>query len=129
TVEDFELIAVDDGSTDDSLHILRAHAARDTRLHILSRSNTGIVGALNDALAMARGTFIARMDADDIVLPRRFELQTRYLETHPECVIVGCWLLRVDPDNLPLALQAEPWSHAEIERRIFNGEGGALPHG
>ncbi len=128
SLANYELIAIDDGSTDGSLGILRDHATKDTRIRIVSRPNTGIVGALNEALAMARGSLIARMDADDIVLPRRFELQTRYLEAHPECVVIGCWVLRVDPDNDPLSLQVEPWSHAEIERRIFNGEGGALPH-
>src|SRR5207253_385711 len=66
TFADFELIAVDDGSTDRSLAMLQEYARRDPRVHVITRPNTGIAGALNDGLAAARGEFLARMDADDI---------------------------------------------------------------
>src|SRR4051794_39230969 len=71
TFSDFELIAVDDGSTDNSKALLEQIAANEPRLRIVSRPNTGIVGALNDGLGVARGELIARMDADDIALPER----------------------------------------------------------
>ena len=70
TWKDFELIAVDDGSTDGSLAVLEEYAKRDGRMRVISRANTGIVGALNDGLAAARGKYIARMDGDDVSLPR-----------------------------------------------------------
>ncbi|HSZ59511.1 MAG TPA: glycosyltransferase family 2 protein, partial [Tepidisphaeraceae bacterium] len=76
---DFELIAVDDGSCDSSLGILREYEGRDPRVRIISRANTGIVGALNDGLRAAGGELIARMDADDISLPQRFEKQVEFL--------------------------------------------------
>src|SRR5437868_1739700 len=79
TLRDFELIVVDDGSRDRSPAILRRYQSRDPRLRVISRPNTGIVGALNDGLAVSRGEFIARMDADDISLPERFEKQVTYL--------------------------------------------------
>ncbi|HEX5242322.1 MAG TPA: glycosyltransferase family 2 protein, partial [Tepidisphaeraceae bacterium] len=75
TFHDFELIAVDDGSQDKTLKILRQFEKKDSRIRVLSRPNTGIVGALNDGLAMAQADLIARMDGDDICLPERFERQ------------------------------------------------------
>src|SRR5258706_14041022 len=89
TFTDFELIAVDDGSTDSSLPMLKRYAERDPRVRVISRPNTGIVGALSDAIAAARAPLIARMDADDLSLPLRFERQVAYLSGHPQCVLVG----------------------------------------
>ena len=97
TFSDFEIIAVDDGSTDDSLAILQKLAQVDSRIRIVSRPNTGIVGALNDGLAVARGEFVARMDGDDIARPERLEVQLNYLRAHPELVAIGCGVRMVDP--------------------------------
>src|SRR4051812_4814918 len=68
---DFEFIIIDDGSKDGSLAILERYAARDPRIRLVSRPNTGIVKALNQGLEMASGELVARMDADDIALPGR----------------------------------------------------------
>lgn len=102
TFADFEFVIVDDGSNDRSPAILKRFAERDTRIRIVSRPNTGIVGALNDGLAVARGEYIARMDADDISFPQRLETQLRYLEAHPELVAIGSGVLMVDPTGHPL---------------------------
>jgi GT2 family glycosyltransferase len=127
TVADFELIAVDDGSTDSSLCVLEQFAELDARVRIISRPNTGIVGALNDGLAAVRGEFIARMDADDIALPHRFEVQQAFLRAHPNCVAVGSAVLQVDPDGDPICVQRWAQSHEEIERLLLRG-GGGLAH-
>jgi glycosyltransferase involved in cell wall biosynthesis len=127
TVGDFDLIAVNDGSSDTSLHVLQEFAARDARVQIISRPNTGIVGALNDGLATARGEFLARMDADDVALPHRFEAQLAYLRSHPECVAVGSAVLQIDPDGDPICVQPWAQSHEEIERLLLSG-GGGLAH-
>src|SRR6478609_1964644 len=82
TFRDFEFIIVDDGSTDRSGEILRKFAAEDPRIKLISRPNTGYVVALNEALSCARGEFVARMDADDISLPARFERQVAHLREH-----------------------------------------------
>lgn len=128
TFANFELIAVDDGSTDCSLTILRQIAKRDPRLRIVSRPNTGIVGALNDGLAAAKGEFIARMDADDLSLPTRLERQLAYLQAHPACIALGSAVLFTDPRGRPLKVYSPPLSHAEIESELAGGNGGALIH-
>ncbi len=99
TFRDFELIAVDDGSTDRSLEILRKYEAADPRVRIISRPNAGLVASLNEALTIARGAFIARMDADDICLPHRFQRQMDYLAAHPDCVLLGSHVVIMDQDG------------------------------
>ena len=128
TFADFELICVDDGSTDGSLAVLRAYQARDERVRILSRPNTGIVGALNDGLAAARGERIARMDADDWCDPTRFAKQVAYLDAHPRCVAVGTWCTRTDPYGSPAGSQEPPTDHATIDAGLLRGQGGDLIH-
>lgn len=84
---DFELLAVDDGSTDESLAILRR--ARDPRMRVLAGPHRGVVAAMRRALAEARAPTVARADADDVSRPDRLERQVRFLGQHPEVAIVG----------------------------------------
>jgi glycosyltransferase involved in cell wall biosynthesis len=128
TFRDFELIAVDDGSTDRSLTILQDFARRDPRVRIISRPNTGIAGALNDAIASARGEFLARMDADDISLPTRFEKQVEYLKAHPECVLLGSRVLLVEPYGTPMYVTDHETDHAGIADQLLRGVGWAVVH-
>lgn len=88
-----EIIAIDDGSSDSSAEILRDAAKGDARVRILSfPSNRGIVEALNTGVQEAQGDFIARMDADDVALPQRFEQQLRYLGER-EIDLCGSWII------------------------------------
>jgi hypothetical protein len=97
TYTSWELVAVDDGSTDDSRAILEAYAAREPRLGVLALPhNQGVAAALNHGLAAARGTYVARLDADDICLPTRLATQVDYLDAHPAVGIVGSAILRMD---------------------------------
>jgi glycosyltransferase involved in cell wall biosynthesis len=85
TFGDFELLVVDDGSADCTAEILQAYT--DPRLRILRLDHAGIVVALNHGLAQARADWIARLDADDISLPRRLELQWQAVNHRPQAVL------------------------------------------
>jgi glycosyltransferase involved in cell wall biosynthesis len=128
TFSDFELIAVDDGSTDGSGDILKKLAAQDARIKIISRPNTGIAGALNDAIAAASGEFFARMDADDIASPTRLEMQVRFLREHPEIVLLGSRVRLIDPFGVTLYESNHRLTHDEIEQEMLNGIGWAVVH-
>jgi glycosyltransferase involved in cell wall biosynthesis len=129
TYPDFELIVVDDGSADGTADSCLEAFGCDPRCRVISRPNTGIVGALNEGFTAAEGTdYIARMDADDLAEPDRFRQQVEYLDTNPDCVAVGCRALAIDPDENPIGLLDNPPSHDEIEALLFRGQGGAIPH-
>ncbi|HEX6993416.1 MAG TPA: glycosyltransferase [Gammaproteobacteria bacterium] len=90
TLRDFELIVVDDGSTDATAAEARAAANGDPRVRVLALPHGGIVRALNAGIAAARGALIARMDADDEMRPRRLEAQVELLARRPDVGVVGC---------------------------------------
>ena len=99
TFTDFELIAINDGSTDDSGAILRELAARDTRIVLIERPNGGLVSALNDGIESARAGLIARMDADDVAMPERFALQHARMAQEPELAVLGSFFNIIDKDG------------------------------
>jgi glycosyltransferase involved in cell wall biosynthesis len=113
---DFEFIMIDDGSIDDSLGIMEWYAQHHERIRIMSRPNTGIVGALNDGLEIARGALLARMDADDVCMSTRLEKQVAYLDAHPECVMVGSRVLLIDAEGSPICEWAVETTHDEIDQ-------------
>lgn len=101
TFSDFEFIIIDDGSTDNSLAILKMFAQRDGRIRLISRENRGLTASLNKGIAIARGAWIARMDADDISLPDRLQKQMAWIQQTGVDVcggwvkLTGTWLHRV----------------------------------
>jgi glycosyltransferase involved in cell wall biosynthesis len=104
----WELIAVDDGSTDGSFGLLDSAARRDPRIRVLAGPHRGVVAALNRGLASARGRLIARMDADDVALPARLARQRDHLDTHPD---VGVVATRV-------VFGGDPWRSAGYARHV-----------
>ena len=90
TLGDWELVAVDDGSTDDTPQILARAARLDPRIRVLSCSGQGLVPALNTGLAACRAPLVARMDGDDIAHPARLAEQAAFLSSHASVGLVAC---------------------------------------
>lgn len=121
---DFELIVIDDGSVDDTPQVLQQFAAADPRIRVIDCDRGGITRALNLGLSAARGELVARMDADDISYPERFETQLCFLRTHREIVAVGSWALRIDEGNDPIAVARWSCRAEQIEDELLRGKGG-----
>lgn len=90
TFAGFEVVSVDDGSTDGTGEILRAWAGRERRFYVIGLEHRGIIEALNTGLEACRGKYIARMDADDIAYPERLEKQVEFLDSNEDVTATGC---------------------------------------
>ncbi|MBD3392804.1 MAG: glycosyltransferase [Chitinivibrionales bacterium] len=100
SLADIEVIVIDDGSTDHSADIAQKRAQTDARVRIKRFSRKGIANALNEGIALASSPVIARMDADDICDPRRFELQLACLRQNPDMAVVSCLVRPVSDASL-----------------------------
>lgn len=87
TATDFDVLVIDDGSSDGTLEYLRS--VKDARLRVLSQENRGLVATLNRGLQEISSPYVARLDADDVAAPNRLQLQMELLEQHPELAAVG----------------------------------------
>jgi GT2 family glycosyltransferase len=133
TLADFELIVVDDGSTDASPDIIAASSGRDDRIFTVRQPRQlGLVKALNAALAVARAPLLARLDADDVALPDRLLRQARCFDERSDLVLLGSWAERIDdggrrtgdvrpetnPERLAVILQKRnPLVHSSVMMR------------
>ena len=118
TFTDFELIAINDGSTDDSGSILRELAARDTRIVLVERSNDGLVSALNEGIGRARADLIALMDADDVAMPERFALQHDRMVQEPELAVLGSFIRVTDKAGNIIRLREYPLTPKEAAHHV-----------
>jgi glycosyltransferase involved in cell wall biosynthesis len=118
TCESLELVVVDDGSTDDTAEILDGFAESDPRIRILHQANSGMVAALNVGCRAARGDFIARLDADDVALPNRLEMQVAFLEENPDHGLVGGASIKVDEAGREVARVRYPTTDSDVRRSL-----------
>jgi glycosyltransferase involved in cell wall biosynthesis len=97
TYRGFELLVVNDGSSDGTAAILLEYASKDVRVRVVDcDKNAGLASALNRGLRQTSADLVARMDADDIALPDRLERQIQYLEAHPEIDVLGTFCEDID---------------------------------
>ncbi|MGE3306516.1 MAG: glycosyltransferase family 2 protein [Rhizobiaceae bacterium] len=117
TFGDFELLVIDDGSRDGTAAIVERHAAADPRIRLLPNGGAGgLVSALNFALSQAQAPLIARMDADDIAMPDRFERQMARMLAEPDLQVLGGGYIEIDGDGREGPAVTPPQTHDEIVR-------------
>lgn len=117
TFSDFEFIIINDGSTDGSGGILESY--KDERIRLFNNQNKGLTKSLNEAIEYSRGEYIARMDADDISLPKRFEKQVKLLDSDQDIVMCGSWAEFIDEKGQDITEYKTPISDREIKNRII----------
>lgn len=101
TFKDWELIMVDDGSTDDTYTVARQYAGKYSNIFIYqNEKNMGLNFTLNHCLKYTKGQYIARMDGDDISLPTRLEREVNFLDSHPEYAFVSCLMSTFDEQGI-----------------------------
>lgn len=122
TFDDYEVIVVDDGSSDDSIE--RAHNTMPAA-RVIRQSHAGLTEALNNGLAKCRGKYIARIDCFDMALPQRFALQVDVLENYPEVGLLGGHVLLYDESG-DIGVSRYPTDSEEIERELIRGHSAVL---
>jgi glycosyltransferase involved in cell wall biosynthesis len=114
TFGDFEFLIIDDGSTDNTREVLEIYRKRDPRILVHHQLHLGLVAALNKGIELARGKYIARMDADDISEPTRFAEQVVFLEEHPDVGVLGSQMDVINRNGTVLRQYEVPILHSMI---------------
>jgi glycosyltransferase involved in cell wall biosynthesis len=127
TFRDFEFIIVNDGSTDDTASILAKYEESDGRIRVYHQENQGTAAARNHGCHLARGKYIATMDADDISLPRRFEKQLDHFQKHPQIGILGTWIYTMDQNASLRRTWCPPTNAKMLQWTLFFGVCVAAP--
>ena len=99
TYKDFELILINDGSTDNSLDVIKKYAKKDNRIVTIDKKNSGLTKSLNIGLKKAKNKYIARIDADDIWYPTKLEKQIEFLEQNQDYTLVGTVYNEIDENG------------------------------
>lgn len=120
TYRDFDFIIIDDGSTDDSLDLLKSWSAKDERIKLITnKNNLGLSASLNKGIKAAQGVYIARMDADDWAFEQRLATQVDFLDQHSQVDILGTAVIHVSEEGETIGAAVLPRSHKEIVDRVF----------
>lgn len=116
---DFELIVVDDGSSDSTATILELYARSDARIVILTNvPNQGISHSRNRALTVARGDYVACLDSDDVAEPTRLEQQLAFMSKNPDCVLLGSDLTIIDEASAIVGRRVYPHTDQELRSAL-----------
>lgn len=117
---DFELIIVNDGSKDSTKKIIDFYRKKDKRIVLVdNKKNFGLQVSLNRGLEKARGKYIARMDADDISLPRRFEIQFNYLEKNKDVFLIGGSAIVINEEGERMGCLIKGGNPKKIKRKLM----------
>ncbi|MFO4688959.1 glycosyltransferase [Vibrio cholerae] len=127
TFRDFEFICIDDGSTDSSLEILKKYREIDPRIVLVSRENRGLIYSLNEGLSIAKYNYIARMDADDISHPTRFEKQFKHIVANKNIAVLGCRYNYIDEKGIVKSVRKVPKKNYFIKGLMIFGSPFAHP--
>lgn len=122
TYTNFEFLIIDDGSKDLTLDILQSFAAKDDRIVVVKKNNTGLAHSLNIGLNSARGEWIARIDADDICELNRLTKQVEYVLANPDVVFVGSGLTLINEEGNAGARFIYPADHAMLLNRLLKAK-------
>jgi cellulose synthase/poly-beta-1,6-N-acetylglucosamine synthase-like glycosyltransferase len=120
TFRDFEFIIINDGSNDCSGDILNYFQKRDARVQLYHQDNRGLVSSLNRGCGLARGKYIARMDADDIAADDRLRRQMDFMESNPQVAVVGGAVEFIDAAGRKLHLMKYPRTNYEIQQVLWD---------
>lgn len=121
TMRDFELILVDDGSTDGSNALCHEYARLDPRIRVIEQPNGGIARAINKGLEFARAPLIARLDSDDLMKPTRLERQAAFMDAHPDVVCAGSFIELIDGKGRRLTDERKPTDNETIQDHLLRG--------
>jgi glycosyltransferase involved in cell wall biosynthesis len=126
---DFELLLLNDGSTDGSAAVLESFAARDKRCRLHAWPNRGLIATLNAGIELAAADMLIRMDADDLCRPDRFARQMAHMDAHPECVALGSRVMLIDAEGWPISeFFGQELEHDAIDAAHLAGRGGSICH-
>jgi glycosyltransferase involved in cell wall biosynthesis len=118
TFKNFEFIIVNDGSSDDTYKIASSYS--DERIIIISnKKNLGLTKSLNIGLNITKGDYVARMDADDVSFPGRFEIQADFLDRNPDFGLVGSWVEYIGLKGKELGIKKNPTDYSVILKKIL----------
>jgi len=127
TFKDFEFLIINDGSRDKSSEIAGKFAQADRRIRLIEQDNKGLVAALNRGLEEARGTLIARIDADDIAYPNRLEKQVAHMGENPEVIASGSAITLIDTQGQIIRQIKYPVSTEAVRKQMIDGSKLAHP--